>query len=276
MTAVWAVALIHTDKLVLLALADNANDEGLCWPSVMTLTHKCGMDARTVQRVVTRLCDAGHVTVHERQGKSNYYTVHPRRSAAPAECHPGTQPPTPGVAPPPPPAQRRDPPGVAPPINIIEPPVEPSGNRQGAKKAKHLPEDFQLTEKRRAVARTEQVDPDREFQTFRDHWNAASGARARKRDWDAAWRIWCRQAADYAARGPAGAQRRASEDRAREEARELQQLQDGRAEMGLAHFRGPLPHESPAVYRTALNLERNRLGVPRIAADLAATKRVPT
>jgi hypothetical protein len=89
MTAVWAVALIHTDKLVLLALADNANDEGLCWPSVMTLTQKCGMDARTVQRVVTRLCDAGHMSGRARATTTPFTpgVAPPRQSAAPAHNH---------------------------------------------------------------------------------------------------------------------------------------------------------------------------------------------
>jgi hypothetical protein len=63
MTRVWDVQLPHADKLLLLALADNANDEGLCWPSVATLARKAGMDERTVQRAIGRLVAAGHVTV---------------------------------------------------------------------------------------------------------------------------------------------------------------------------------------------------------------------
>ena len=41
MTEVWAVSLPDSEKLVLLALADCANDEGLCWPSMATLARKC-------------------------------------------------------------------------------------------------------------------------------------------------------------------------------------------------------------------------------------------
>src|SRR6185312_8820100 len=97
MNLAWKVSLPHADKLVRLALADNANDEGLCWPRVQTLTEKCGMDERTVQRVIQRLQTAGHVTITPRAGRSNYYTVHPRRRATPAESHhpPGTAPPHP-------------------------------------------------------------------------------------------------------------------------------------------------------------------------------------
>lgn len=64
-------------------------------------------------------------------------------------------------------------------------------------RATRLPEDFRLTPERRAIAETEKADPDREFANFVDHWKAASGAKARKNDWDATWRIWCRRAPDF-------------------------------------------------------------------------------
>ena len=43
MTRVWAAPEpVHpTDRLMLLALADNANDEGYCWPCVATLQRRC-------------------------------------------------------------------------------------------------------------------------------------------------------------------------------------------------------------------------------------------
>jgi hypothetical protein len=63
--------------------------------------------------------------------------------------------------------------------------------------ATRLPEDFELTPKRRAIAEAEKADPDREFLNFTDHWKSASGAKARKNDWDATWRIWCRRAPDF-------------------------------------------------------------------------------
>lgn len=69
------------------------------------------------------------------------------------------------------------------------PPVSP---RTGVR----LPEDFALTADRRRVAEAEGIDPERTFAKFCDHWRAASGANARKRDWDAAWRNWCRTEAD--------------------------------------------------------------------------------
>lgn len=40
---------------------------------------------------------------------------------------------------------------------------------------------------------------------FRDHWLAATGAKAVKLDWSAAWRIWCRNEIEFASRRPGGA-----------------------------------------------------------------------
>jgi hypothetical protein len=63
--------------------------------------------------------------------------------------------------------------------------------------AKRLPEDFLMSIEREKVAEKEGVSNiTREFERFRDYWRAASGAPARKHDWDAAWRNWCRKAAD--------------------------------------------------------------------------------
>lgn len=66
-----------------------------------------------------------------------------------------------------------------------------------AQTAKRLPENFELTPERQATARAEAVNPEREFARFCDHWRAASGSNARKHDWDAAWRNWCRKAGDF-------------------------------------------------------------------------------
>lgn len=43
-----------------------------------------------------------------------------------------------------------------------------------------------------------------ELQKFRDYWAAASGQAARKRDWDAAFRVWCSKAAEFERRPPPG------------------------------------------------------------------------
>lgn len=51
----------HTEKLVLLALADNANDEGECWPSLATIEGKCQLTRPGLLNVIKRLDETGLV-----------------------------------------------------------------------------------------------------------------------------------------------------------------------------------------------------------------------
>ena len=82
MTAVWTTHLPDSEKLVLLALADCANDEGLCWPSMATLATKCSKTDRTVQAAVKSLVTAGHLSRQELPGRGCRYIVHPISEAA--------------------------------------------------------------------------------------------------------------------------------------------------------------------------------------------------
>jgi hypothetical protein len=77
MTLVWELDLPDSEKLVLLALADCANDEGHCWPGMNTLKRKCSKSDRTVQLAIKMLCAKGHLTRREVLGKGCNYTVHP-------------------------------------------------------------------------------------------------------------------------------------------------------------------------------------------------------
>jgi uncharacterized protein YdaU (DUF1376 family) len=73
----------------------------------------------------------------------------------------------------------------------------PDSNKESREtRASRLSDDWLLTDERRAIAQTEKLDPERTFSKFTDYWRAASGANARKRDWNAAWRNWCRNEAD--------------------------------------------------------------------------------
>ena len=54
----WRQALTPTLKLVLMALADAADDQGVCWPSVSTLAKKCSVSTRTVRRSLRVLMDS--------------------------------------------------------------------------------------------------------------------------------------------------------------------------------------------------------------------------
>ena len=55
MSWAWLIKLSPTAKLVLLSLADSADDSGICWPSHPTLACKCTLTDRTVRRVLIQL-----------------------------------------------------------------------------------------------------------------------------------------------------------------------------------------------------------------------------
>ncbi|MBM0234635.1 helix-turn-helix domain-containing protein [Micromonospora sp. STR1_7] len=65
MTWVWDHSPVGgTERLVLLAIADFAADDGSnAWPSLGTLARKARLDERTVRRIIRRLQDGGHLLV---------------------------------------------------------------------------------------------------------------------------------------------------------------------------------------------------------------------
>lgn len=89
MSLVWELDLPPGEKLVLLALADQANDAGVqCWPSVATIAKRSGQGERTVRRALADLEKLGHLTRNHRDGNSTQYEVHPCHSGTPAKKAP--------------------------------------------------------------------------------------------------------------------------------------------------------------------------------------------
>lgn len=91
MTNVWdRTDITSTQKLVLLALADWANDEGLCWPSIDRVCVKSSLTRRTVQIAIKDLSEMGLLTQEKSTGRSCKYWIkvgaqemHPCSSSAP-------------------------------------------------------------------------------------------------------------------------------------------------------------------------------------------------
>jgi DNA-binding MarR family transcriptional regulator len=86
MADVWARSTQSGGKLlVLLALADNADDERRhAWPSVETLAKKARLSPRQVKRVLTELVAAGELEVVREgggRGKPTLYRVLPKNGA---------------------------------------------------------------------------------------------------------------------------------------------------------------------------------------------------
>lgn len=94
MTWVWESSRAEgMDRLVLLAIADNANDQGAnAWPSVATIAGKAKVSERTVQRCVKSLQLLGELEVVIGGGRHNVniYTVlmNGRQDVTPSESHP--------------------------------------------------------------------------------------------------------------------------------------------------------------------------------------------
>ena len=76
MAAVWAISVGSTDKFVLLALADAADENGRCWPSIATLGEKTGLSRRAVEGAIKRLQISGYIQVIHRHRHSNVFTLH--------------------------------------------------------------------------------------------------------------------------------------------------------------------------------------------------------
>ena len=66
-----------TELLMLLAIADNANDERRAWPSVRTLARKTRMKPRNAQYLLKRLEESGELSINVGAGPngSNVYSV---------------------------------------------------------------------------------------------------------------------------------------------------------------------------------------------------------
>ena len=67
MSWAWSVYLSPTPKLVLMALADEADDDGYCFPSQRRLASKCSITDRTVRRVLLELTTRRHVRLEVRR-----------------------------------------------------------------------------------------------------------------------------------------------------------------------------------------------------------------
>lgn len=72
MSAVFeSTTLAPTERLIMLALADHADDEGRCYPSILRLCQRTGLSERAVQTNIKKLVDRGYVRIVRGGGKGN-------------------------------------------------------------------------------------------------------------------------------------------------------------------------------------------------------------
>jgi hypothetical protein len=76
MNEIWKLSgMTQAEKLVLLCLADNANNDGVCWPSVQDIADRSVCDPRSVFRVINSLQEKGYISRESRSGKSTVYHI---------------------------------------------------------------------------------------------------------------------------------------------------------------------------------------------------------
>lgn len=226
-------------RLVLLAIADHANGDGLdAYPSTTQLMRKTGLSERGVQKAIAELVELGEllVTTGGGRGKTNRYRVlmveriaedvNPADDAPFAEENPAQETPYSEN-----PAQETPYSAPETPHNATENPAKfaPGTKREPRATVKHspsgsaartrgtrIPADFSITAEMRAwaigeAAKATQQPPspdtfpdwlDRHTERFRDHWVGVSGQRAVKVDWPATWRNWIRTEIDKVAQQP--------------------------------------------------------------------------
>jgi len=86
MTSVWddSRTQAHSELLVLLALADWANDDGYCWPTISAVATKARLSERAVQQILGRLTASGRIRRIQGggRGRANRYQVVIARNGA--------------------------------------------------------------------------------------------------------------------------------------------------------------------------------------------------
>lgn len=88
------------ELLVLLALADFADDDGFCWPSVAAIASKARIEERSARRVIRRLEEAGWLSVKVGRGRHgcSEYRIKPGPKVPRTECPPDIECTKPGPA----------------------------------------------------------------------------------------------------------------------------------------------------------------------------------
>ena len=107
-------------RAVLLALADMANQAGVCWPSISTIARRACLSVRSVFNHLRELVAAGLLTRRQRIGRASLYTVAARPADTASAPGHATTAPVPDAVPMPPPAQPSAPaPAIAPAVLTV-------------------------------------------------------------------------------------------------------------------------------------------------------------
>lgn len=77
-------------RIILLAIADMVNDQGICWPSNVYLAKKCRVSKRTIQEHVSKLVRLGELKIEKKGGvvegkrtTNRFRVIHPKLKRSP-------------------------------------------------------------------------------------------------------------------------------------------------------------------------------------------------
>lgn len=121
----------------------------------------------------------------------DYLGVKPDDSGTPTPALPQPSPSTPEIPP-----QMED--GE----EEVEERKELEGAQARSKRGCRLPEDFEPDANGIEFAKGLGLDHAQTLAAFKDHWTAATGQKASKLDWQAAWRTWCRNEVAFSRNKP--------------------------------------------------------------------------
>ena len=101
MSQVWETGPSkQSHLLVMLALSDYANDEGICWPSMSSIAQKARITERGARKIVRELEALGWLYIDTGGGRHgcNRYIVNPEQGSPRNDVPPGTAMQKPGTA----------------------------------------------------------------------------------------------------------------------------------------------------------------------------------
>lgn len=81
-------------KLILLSLADRADENNSCYPSMVRLSEDTGLDRKTVIKAISGLKESGIIYIKRRNGNVNFYQLSTRRTERENSTKNGTSPKT--------------------------------------------------------------------------------------------------------------------------------------------------------------------------------------
>lgn len=215
-----------TQKSVLVSLADMANDDGVCWPSIATISGRISGSERAVQEALKWLIESNALQRKSRNGRSNIFIVSPaeytlapqqrKQSSKPSVTEPQTgaptlqvdcvtlayrAPPDADCAPPdadcaPPPVQATHPESKVNPklTHINKSVLKPSYSKKPRySNGTQLPRDWVIPDAWLDDAEElgmHRFQAKKEARRFRNHYHSATGRSSLSNDWHAKWELW--------------------------------------------------------------------------------------